>query len=143
MEGTNVNTRPDLSVLVRRLLAEDLGRGDVTSEATVDGAARASGRFVARETLVVSGLKVARAVFVEASGEEVHFVAQAEEGESVNAGTVLAEVEGPARAILAAERVALNILMRMCGIAVLTRRYVEAVEGTGRPSPIPVRPRRD
>ncbi len=125
-----MNIRPDLSVLVRRFLAEDLGRGDVTSEATVDGEARASGCFVAREALVVSGLEAAQAVFREAE-PQVRFTTLVDEGEAVREEVVLAEVEGPARAILAAERVALNLLMRLCGVATLTRRYVEAVEDTG------------
>ena len=115
----------------RRALAEDLGRGDVTSELTVDAGARATGRFVARQNLVVSGLEVAKAVFLTAGGEDVSFTALVREGEAVQRGAVLAEVEGPARAVLAAERVALNLLMRLSGIATLTRRYVEAVEGTG------------
>ena len=115
----------------RRALAEDLGRGDVTSELTVDAGARATGRFVARQDLVVSGLEVAKAVFLVAGGEDVSFAPLVREGEAVERGAVLAEVEGPARAVLAAERVALNVLMRLSGVATLTRRYVEAVEGTG------------
>ena len=115
----------------RRALAEDLGRGDVTSELTVDAGARATGRFVARQNLVVSGLEVAKAVFLVAGGEDVSFAALVREREAVERGAVLAEMEGPARAVLAAERVALNLLMRLSGIATLTRRYVEAVEGTG------------
>lgn len=125
-----MNAPPDLPVLVRRFLAEDLGRGDITSETTVDRSARASGRFVAREVLVVSGLEAARAVFGEVDSE-VRFTALVDEGETAREKVVLAEVEGPARSILAAERVALNLLMRLCGVATLTRRYVEAVEGTG------------
>jgi nicotinate-nucleotide pyrophosphorylase (carboxylating) len=87
---------------------------------------------VARRALVVSGLEVARAVFFEAGGEEeVSFAALASEGDRVPAGSTLAEVEGLARPIFAAERVSLNLLMRLSGIATLTSRYVEAVAGTG------------
>jgi nicotinate-nucleotide pyrophosphorylase (carboxylating) len=86
---------------------------------------------VAREDLVVSGLEAAWAVFFEAGGEEVSFAALANEGDRLAAGSMLAEVEGPARPILAAERVALNLLMRLSGIASLTSRYVKAVAGTG------------
>ncbi len=114
----------------RRALAEDLGSGDVTSELTVEAGARALGRFAARGDLVVSGLAAALAVFEEVD-PGLRFVALAGEGEPVAAGATIAEVEGPARAVLAAERVALNLLMRLCGVATLTRRYVEAVEGTG------------
>jgi nicotinate-nucleotide pyrophosphorylase (carboxylating) len=123
------NTRPDLAVLARRFLDEDLGRGDVTSGTVVGAEDRAFGRIVAREQLVVSGLGISEAVFREAGG--AGFAALAEEGETVPAGAVLAEVEGLARDVLAAERVALNLLMRLSGVATLTRRYVEAVEGTG------------
>jgi nicotinate-nucleotide pyrophosphorylase (carboxylating) len=117
--------------LARAALQEDVGRGDVTSRATVAEESGARARFVAREALVVSGLEAARAVFFEAGGEEVSFAALTNEGDHVSVGAVLAEVEGAARPILAAERVALNLLMRLSGIATLTSRYAKAVEGTG------------
>ncbi|CAA9459162.1 MAG: Quinolinate phosphoribosyltransferase [decarboxylating] [uncultured Rubrobacteraceae bacterium] len=119
-----------LLALARAALLEDVGRGDVTSRLTVDEDARALARFVAREELVVSGLEAARAVFFEA-GAEITFISLAGEGERLPAGVVLAEVEGPARPILAAERVALNLVMRLSGIATFTSQYVEAVAGTG------------
>lgn len=119
-----------LLALARAALLEDVGRGDVTSRLTVDEDARALARFVAREELVVSGLEAARAVFFEA-GAEVTFIGLAGEGERLPAGVVLAEVEGPARPILAAERVALNLVMRLSGIATFTSRYAGAVAGTG------------
>ncbi len=103
----------------------------MTSRVTVAEESGARARFVARETLVVSGLEPARAVFFEAGGEKVSFAALANEGDHVSVDTVLAEVEGAASPILAAERVALNLLMRLSGIATLTSRYVKAVEGTG------------
>jgi len=132
MEETARGVRPPapLRELARRALEEDAGRGDVTSELTVDEGARAAGRFVAREKLVVFGLEAARAVFHEAD-PEVRFSALVSEGEEVVAGTGLAVVEGSARSILAAERVALNLLMRLSGVATTTRRYVREVEGTG------------
>lgn len=131
MDGTEVRRPPEaLLALARLALAEDVGRGDVTSLVTVDEAARARARFVAREGLVVCGLEAARAVFHEAGGELV-FEELANEGERVEAGAVLAEVEGLARQVLAAERVALNLVMRLCGISTLTSRYVEAVVGKG------------
>ena len=117
--------------LARSALSEDVGRGDVTSLVTVSPGARARARFVAREGLVVSGLGAALAVFHEASGGEARFSALVEEGERVEAGAALAVVEGGARPILAAERVALNLVMRLSGVATLTSRYVEAVGGTG------------
>ena len=117
--------------LVRTALAEDVGRGDVTSLVTVGPEARARARFVAREPLVVSGLGAAMAVFHEASGGEARFSVFAGEGERVEAGAVIASVEGGARQVLAAERVALNLVMRLSGVATLTSLYVETVEGTG------------
>ena len=117
--------------LARAALLEDVGRGDVTSRVTVGEEARARARFVAREELVVSGVEAARAVFFEAGGEEVGFAGFAREGERAPAGSVLAEAEGAARPILAAERVALNLVMRLSGIATFTSQYVEAVAGTG------------
>lgn len=119
-----------LRELARRALAEDMGRGDVTSELTVGAGARALGCIWAKEETVVSGLEAARAVFLEAD-PATRFSALAREGGIVRAGAAIAEVEGRARSILAAERVALNLLMRLSGIATLTRRYVLRVEGTG------------
>jgi len=116
--------------LARAALLEDVGRGDVTSRVTVGEEAWARARFVAREELIVSGMEAARAVFFEA-GEEVGFTVFVREGNLAPAGSVLAEAEGPARPILAAERVALNLVMRLSGIATFTSRYVEAVTGTG------------
>jgi nicotinate-nucleotide pyrophosphorylase (carboxylating) len=125
--------RPSAALLglARAALQEDMGRGDVTSRVTVAEESRARARFVAREKLVVSGLEAARAVFFEAGSEEVSFAAFANEGDRLREGYVLAEVEGSARPILAAERVALNLLMRLSGIATFTSRYVQAVSGTG------------
>jgi nicotinate-nucleotide pyrophosphorylase (carboxylating) len=111
-------------------LAEDLGDGDVTTEATVDADATGSADLVVREPGVVCGLAVAEAVF-RAVDSELRFERLVEEGASVAAGTAVARVAGPERAILTGERTALNFLARLSGIATLTRRYVDAVEGTG------------
>jgi nicotinate-nucleotide pyrophosphorylase (carboxylating) len=132
VDGVGVR-RPSAALLelARAALLEDVGRGDVTSRVTVGEEARARARFVAREELVLSGMEVARAVFFEAGGEEDSFAVFAREGDITPSGSVLAEVEGSARLILAAERVALNLVMRLSGIATFTSRYVEAVAGTG------------
>ncbi|MGH3088885.1 MAG: carboxylating nicotinate-nucleotide diphosphorylase [Rubrobacteraceae bacterium] len=130
MDRTEVHGPSEALVDVARLaLREDLGRGDATSLATVPEDARARGRFVAKESLVVSGLEAARAVFF-AADEGLRFEAFVEEGDRVEAGSIMAEVEGSARSMLAAERVALNLLMRLSGVATLTREYVEAISGT-------------
>jgi len=114
---------------VRRALEEDLGDGDVTSRAVVPESARAVGRFVAREPLVLAGLPVAREVFrrVDAS---VAFEPQAEDGTACAAGAVLAVVRGAARPILAGERTALNFVQRLSGIATVTRALVDRVQGS-------------
>ncbi len=132
MDEVEVRRPPaDFLGLARAALLEDVGRGDVTSRVTVNEETRARARFVAGEELIVSGLEAARAVFFEAGGEEVSFAEFASEGDRLAVGSALAEVEGPARPILAAERVSLNLLMRLSGIATFTSRYVEAVAGTG------------
>jgi nicotinate-nucleotide pyrophosphorylase (carboxylating) len=116
--------------LVERALDEDLGSGDVTSALVVPRDAEAPGVIEARQQLVVCGVPVARAVF-EAIEPRLAFEATAEDGESLAPGALIARLDGPLRALLAGERTALNFLMRMCGIATLTRRYVEVVAGTG------------
>lgn len=115
---------------IRRFLAEDVGRGDVTSERVVPKSARASASMVARQACVVAGLPLARAVFL-AVDPDIAFADVASDGDRVAAGSVLARVDGPAGPILTGERVALNLVQRLSGIATLTRRYVDAVAGTG------------
>ena len=115
---------------VRRFLAEDVGRGDVTSERVVPREARASAAMVARQACVVAGLPLARAVFL-AIDPGIAVADRASDGDRVAAGTVLATIEGPAGPILTGERVALNLVQRLSGIATLTRAYVDAIAGTG------------
>jgi nicotinate-nucleotide pyrophosphorylase (carboxylating) len=110
-------------------LAEDLGAGDLTTRAVVPAGARARARIEQRAPGVVAGLRVARAVF-ERVDPSLSFEALAPEGEWREPG-VLAELGGAAASILAGERVALNFLGRLSGVATLTARYVQAVEGTG------------
>ncbi len=110
-------------------LAEDVGPGDATTNALVSEAGRAAGRFAARESLIVCGLPLAQAVFARLS-PDVRFEALLEEGADARPGDALARVEGPARPILTGERLALNFLQRLSGVATLTRRFVEAARGT-------------
>jgi nicotinate-nucleotide pyrophosphorylase (carboxylating) len=115
---------------VRAALAEDLGVvGDLTTDAIVPSSARASGIFVARRPGVIAGLKVAEAAF-RVLDRQVEFGIEVPDGSKAAAGAVLARVAGNARALLSAERVALNFLGRMSGIATLTRAYVDAIAGT-------------
>ena len=116
--------------IVQNALEEDVGTGDVTSEWTVEKETLASGRMIAKEAGVICGLDVARLVFREVD-REIDFTSRVRDGDRVTAGDEIARIEGPARGILTGERVALNFLQRMSGIATLTARYVEAVRGTG------------
>jgi nicotinate-nucleotide pyrophosphorylase (carboxylating) len=121
----------DLSEFVRRVLAEDLGSGgDVTSKATIDAHARFTAEMNCREPIVVAGLDIAIAFF-RALDREVRIDRLVKDGDAVPAGSVLLRLDGNARAMLAAERSALNTLQHLSGIATMTRRYVEAIEGTG------------
>ncbi|GBC81273.1 putative nicotinate-nucleotide pyrophosphorylase [carboxylating] [bacterium HR10] len=119
----------DLFKLAGDFLAEDVGRGDITTEAVVLPGVRARGRFVAKQDLVVAGLEVADAVFavLDSSVEIEAFVT---DGDRVRAGEVFARVDGPAEVLLMAERTALNLLQHLSGIATLTRAFVEAIAGT-------------
>ncbi len=119
-----------LAPLLRQALAEDVGPGDVTSSLLVPPGARALARIVAKAPGVVAGVAVARRLFELACDGSERFGPCAEEGSRVGSGALVVEVEGPARGLLAAERTALNFLMRLSGIATLTARFVEAVRGT-------------
>ena len=122
---------PDaLERLAREALAEDLGDGDVTTDLLVPEAARARATMVARAAGVVCGVALARAVFLLLD-PALEITTRARDGDVVPAGAPLLVIEGRARPILKAERVALNFVGRLSGIATLTRRYVDAVAGTG------------
>jgi nicotinate-nucleotide pyrophosphorylase (carboxylating) len=124
-------TRAEIERVVRGALAEDVGSGDATSEAVVPADARCRAQLLLEEPGVVCGVPVAAAVF-RALDPSVSVEAIVDEGAAVTTPpVVLAEIEGPARAVLSGERVALNLLGRLCGIASLTRRFVELVDGTG------------
>ena len=115
--------------IVDLALAEDIGTGDVTSWATVPAATRARGTLLARAPGVISGLGVAAAVFARVD-PSVEFLPAAGDGDRVVSGQSLADVVGPSRSLLGAERVALNLLQRLSGVATLTACYVEAIAGT-------------
>jgi nicotinate-nucleotide pyrophosphorylase (carboxylating) len=115
---------------IGEFLREDIGRGDITTQATVAPDVRGMGRFLAKEDLVVCGLEVAEAVFAHLDPENPEIEAIVSEGDEVKAGTVFATLKGFADVLLAGERVALNLIQRMSGVATLTRQYVKAIEGT-------------
>ena len=121
----------DAEDFVTRVLAEDLGAGgDVTSAATIAADARFTAEMKGREPIVVAGIALAEAFFRRLD-PEVKIERLAEDGAKVAAGAVLLRLSGNARAMLAAERSALNTLQHLSGIATLTRRYVDAIDGTG------------
>ena len=117
---------PLVDPILERALAEDLGAGDVTTESCVPEAARAVAHGVARKEIVACGMAVAGRVFALVD-PSVKFEARVAEGTVVAANTTLFTVQGSARSILMGERVALNVIQRMCGIATATRKYVAAV----------------
>jgi len=115
--------------LIKQALAEDIGKGDATSKLTVPRDTEARARIDQKQPGVLAGLEVAEAVFREVD-RSLRFMALSSEGVWSDGGPVCA-IEGDARAILAGERVALNFLGRLSGVATLTARYVEAIDGTG------------
>ena len=114
--------------LVRRALDEDLGAGDVTTDATVDPAQRARGVFIVKAPCVVAGLDVAAETFRQVDAS-VAVACRRLDGERCAPGDEIAVVTGPARALLIAERTALNFLQRLSGIATRTRQFVDAAAG--------------
>jgi nicotinate-nucleotide pyrophosphorylase (carboxylating) len=119
----------EIARIIRIALAEDIGAGDVTSLATIPEDAQFQGDLVAKADGIVAGLEVARRVFAQLDAR-IRWTGAARDGDPVRAGQVVARLWGPGRALLTGERVALNLLQRMSGIATLTRRYVDAVQGT-------------
>jgi len=116
--------------LVELAIGEDIGAGDATTPLVVEADRKGSAIIEARQSLVVCGLEIAFAVFREID-PQIQLRAQIRDGERAEPGDILATVQGNLRGILAAERTALNFLMRMCGVASWTRRFVDAVAGTG------------
>lgn len=120
---------PGMKALIEAAIEEDLGRGDVTSEAVLPPGATARGTIVAKQQLVLAVLDVAEIVFHRV---DPYLIVQraAGDGDELQKGTTVAKIAGDARALLAAERTALNFLQRLSGIATLTRAFVRAIAGT-------------
>jgi nicotinate-nucleotide pyrophosphorylase (carboxylating) len=127
--GVNLS-QTELERLVRASIDEDLGRRDLTSEAIVPEDARACGTFVSKQELVLAGSEVAQTAFRLMDGR-VAWQSMINDGALTLPGQLIAAVHGRARPMLAAERVALNFMQRMTAVATLTRRFVDAVAGTG------------
>src|SRR3954452_11283706 len=120
----------DLNEFVKRVLAEDLGTGgDVTSAATIAADARFTATMNARQAVVVAGIEIA-AAFIRALDPAVEIELLAKDGDRVEHGRTLMRLAGNARAMLAAERSALNTLQHLSGIATMTRQYVDAIADT-------------
>lgn len=125
----DVPNQAEIDRIIRAALAEDIGVGDVTTENTIPEDSRLTGRFLAKEGGVVAGMEVARRTFELLDGR-TSFDVLIGDGRRVKRRQVLATVTGPGRAILSGERVSLNFLQRMSGIATAARRYMDAVAGT-------------
>ncbi|QTA88788.1 carboxylating nicotinate-nucleotide diphosphorylase [Desulfonema magnum] len=119
----------DAKTILLRVLEEDIGDGDITTLCTVPREAILKGTFIAKSPGVTAGLEIAGLTF-SLLNEQVQFTPHIADGDKVKTGQVIATVSGPGRAILSGERVALNLLQRMSGIATLTREFSDAVEGT-------------
>lgn len=120
---------PGMEEIIQLALKEDMGNGDVTTLSTVPSENRSSGKFIAKESLVVCGLPVIKRVYeiIDAHIEINFFV---KDGDFVNKGDVIAAIEGSSQGILAGERTALNMLQRLSGVATKTREAVKQIEGT-------------
>lgn len=127
----NLLDNMDVLADIGEFLAEDLGRGDITTRATVPENVRGTGRFLAKEDLVLCGIGIADAVFAHLDPDSPRVDSSFNDGDQVPEGTSFAKLDGFADVLLAGERVALNLLQRLSGIATLSRQFAEAVEGTG------------
>jgi nicotinate-nucleotide pyrophosphorylase (carboxylating) len=119
-----------MTELVRLALEEDIGSGDVTTRACVPESRNAQGVFLAREPLVLAGLEVVSEIYRQRGGV-TELKLQKRDGERCSDGEIIASVAGPARTLLECERVSLNFLQRLSGVATVARRFADAVEGTG------------
>ncbi|MCU0242109.1 MAG: carboxylating nicotinate-nucleotide diphosphorylase [Vicinamibacteria bacterium] len=125
-----IDALPDeIASIIRAALREDIGQGDLTTSATVAESAAAQGQWIAKQDLVLSGMDVALAVMRELDAQAV-WQGDASEGRRLRAGETIGFVRGRARALLSSERVALNLLQRLSGVATVTAEYVAAVRGT-------------
>lgn len=125
----DLNT-PEVEAIIALALQEDVRTGDITGQATIPADLRCSAVILAKAPGVVAGVEVVRAVF-RALDPDVHVETLVADGTPIVPPLDLVTLEGPARSVLAGERTALNLLGRMCGIATLTRTYVDAIAGTG------------
>ncbi|HWF57211.1 MAG TPA: carboxylating nicotinate-nucleotide diphosphorylase [Candidatus Dormibacteraeota bacterium] len=126
---TEALTPETLDELIESALAEDIGAGDVTTDAVIPSDMTCRGKIVCKEDGIIAGLSVAARVFALVD-ERISFDAKTKDGEKVQEDQIVARIAGPARGMLKAERVALNFLQHLSGVATMTARYVKAVDGT-------------
>lgn len=116
--------------VIKNALDEDVGRGDLTTNALVDAGLKCHAILVAKDDMVVCGLPVVAEVF-RTVDSRIRIMPEIQEGSGARPGNTICNIEGPARGILTGERVALNFFQNLCGVATIARRFVEKVEGTG------------
>jgi nicotinate-nucleotide pyrophosphorylase (carboxylating) len=121
-------SHPEVRAAVERALSEDIGPGDVTSQLTVPADLIADGSFLAKQRLILAGIELLPLIYRTRGGAQ--FDTRAHSGDAFDPGDVIASVSGPARTLLECERVALNFLQRLSGVATLARKHVNAVVGT-------------
>lgn len=122
-------TNPFVTQIINMALNEDVGTGDITTETTIPADKKAHGRFIAKEDMVICGLEVAELAF-HTVDKDIEFCANCKDGDKIQKGFVIATVSGNARNVLTGERVALNLMQRMTGVATKTNEAVKCVEGT-------------
>lgn len=122
-------TNPFVTQIINMALNEDVGTGDITTETTIPADKKAHGRFIAKEDMVICGLEVAELAF-HTVDKDIEFCANCKDGDKIEKGFVIATVSGNARNVLTGERVALNLMQRMTGVATKTNEAVKCVEGT-------------
>ena len=126
----NLLENAEIMADIGQFLAEDIGRGDITTQSTVPRGIKGIGSFLAKEDIVVCGIKIAEAVFGQLDPESPEIDTKTSDGDEVKSGTVFGMLSGFADVLLTGERLALNLMQRMSGIATLSRQYAKAVEGT-------------
>jgi nicotinate-nucleotide pyrophosphorylase (carboxylating) len=120
---------PEITRIIQLALAEDIGPGDVTTQACVPAEAKGQGVFLARQPLVLAGVELLPEIYdLAGGGARVRLLCKS--GDEMRGGETVAEVQGPLHALLTAERTALNFLQRLSGVATLARRFAKVVEGT-------------
>jgi nicotinate-nucleotide pyrophosphorylase (carboxylating) len=129
MQHTFIRSNQTITRIIQTALIEDIGDGDVTTNAIFEDDINVTGKFISKDEGIIAGLDIAWLVF-QSMDSEINFVPHFNDGDRVKRGDIIGTVSGKAKKVLPAERTALNFLQRMSGIASLTKKFVEAIEGT-------------